>query len=74
MNVKRKADSEAVRQARVRQLFIARYHRDNRTANYVLAFFGWLQAHFPELLPKRKQGDHYQHLKRDLNGLYDPQT
>jgi hypothetical protein len=64
-----KNDSEALRVARVRQLFGVRSPKE-RTENGVLLFFGWLQQHHPELLPKGKQGDPYQHLKSDLKGLY----
>ena len=56
----------------MRQLFVAR-HPNNRTANDVLVFFGWLQQHSADLLPPG-QGDPYQHLKVDLSGLYDSQT
>ena len=68
-----KKDPEDFRQHRVRQLFVARYP-GKPPANDVLAFFGWLEGHYPELLPKEKQGDPYQHLKSDLHGLYDEQT
>ena len=61
-----KKDAEAVRQARVRQLFEA---REDRTENGVLKFHGWLHEHLSELLP-RGRGDLYKHLKVDLSGLY----
>jgi hypothetical protein len=67
MNTKK--DAEALRRARVRQLYEARPAED-RTENGVLLFFAWLQEHYPELLPQGKQGDPYQHLKVDLCGLY----
>jgi hypothetical protein len=61
-------DSEAVRLARVRQLFEAR-PSEERTETGVLLFYGWLEKHHPELLPTGP-GDPYQHLKVDLRGLY----
>jgi hypothetical protein len=54
----------------VRQLFEARYGEE-RTETGVLLFFAWLEKHHRELLPLEKQGDLYQHLKGDLEGLYD---
>jgi hypothetical protein len=63
----KKEEAEAVRRARVRQLFEAR--PIERTETGVLLFYGWLTQHHPELLPKRP-GDVYKHLKEDLNGLY----
>jgi hypothetical protein len=68
MAVSRK-DSEAVRVARVRQLWQAREPKQ-RTATDVLIFYGWLEQHYPDLL-KRGKGDPYQHLKVDLSGLVD---
>jgi hypothetical protein len=68
----KKIDPEAVRHARVRQLWEARSPKE-RTATDVVIFHGWLQEHFPELLPRGK-GDSYQHLKVDLQGLIMPQT
>ena len=65
-----KNDPEEVRVAQVRQLFTARYTNEKRTGNDVFAFFGWLQGHFPHLLPKPAHGDPYQYLKSDLNGLF----
>jgi hypothetical protein len=60
--------TEAVRLARVRQLFEA---REDRTENGVLKFYGWLHENHSELLPTPKQGDAFQHLKVDLKGLYE---
>jgi hypothetical protein len=40
----------------------------------VLTFYGWLEKHRPELLPKPAHGDQYQLLKADLRELYDSQT
>ncbi len=65
-----KKDSEAVRRARARQLWAARSPKE-RTATGVLIFYGWLEEHYPELLPPGK-GDPYQHLKVDLSGLILP--
>ncbi len=59
-----------MRQARVRQLWQARSSKE-RTATGVLIFYGWLDEHFPELLPQGK-GDPYQHLKVDLAELVLP--
>lgn len=70
MTHKAKNDPEAVRIAQVRQLFKAHYPNEERTGNDVFAFFGWLEGHRPKLFPKPKQGDPYQFLKTDLNGLY----
>ena len=59
-----------MRVARVRQLFEARF-AEERTETGVLLFYAWLEKYHPELLPRRKQGDLYQHLKVDLTGLYE---
>ena len=64
-------NSEKLRVARVRQLFTARYPNAKRTGNDAFAFFGWLEGHYPELLPKPAHGDPYQFLKGDLQGLYE---
>jgi hypothetical protein len=52
-----KNDTEAVRRARVRQLFEALPLGD-RTENAVMKFHGWLHQHHPELLPQGR-GDLY---------------
>lgn len=62
-------DSEALRRERVRQLFVARCPV-KRTANDVLNFFLWLKRCGPDLLPRDKEGDVYQQLKGDLDGIY----
>jgi hypothetical protein len=62
-------DKEEVRRARVRQLFEARYPGE-RTETDVLAFYGWLKEHHPELLPRKRHGSRYQDFKSDLYGLY----
>ncbi len=63
-----KKEFEAVRLARVRQLFEARPFGEH-TETEILKFYGWLHQHYPELLPN-KHGDPIQHLKVDLSGLY----
>ena len=60
---------EGVRRVRVRQLFTARYPNEP-TTNEVSAFFGWLAGHYPHLVPREKQGDPYQQLQSDLQGLF----
>jgi hypothetical protein len=62
-------DPEAVRRARVRQLFTAR-HPKEATEDDVFLFSKWLQQHYPAMLPKGKRGDPYQDLSADLDGLY----
>jgi hypothetical protein len=65
-----KKDSEALRVTRVRQLWQALYPPKVRTETKVLDFYGWLQQHRPDFLPRpRGKGDPYQHLKADLKGL-----
>ena len=64
-----KQDAEAVRVARVRKLFEARF-AEERTETGVLLFYAWLEKYHRELLPKERQGEPYQHLKVDLTGLY----
>jgi hypothetical protein len=59
---------EAVRRTRVRQLFEARPSSEH-TETGVLLFYEWLQEHHPKLVPT-EQGDAYQRLKMDLEGLY----
>ena len=61
-------DSDALRREHVRQLFVVRCPV-KRTANDVLNFFLWLRQCGPDLL-QSKQGDAYQRLKVDLDGLY----
>jgi hypothetical protein len=65
-----RVENKAVRQARVRQLFVTRYP-NKPTADDVVTFLGWLEGHYPHLLPQEKQGDLYQQLKSDLSGLYE---
>ena len=66
---KKPNDPEAVRRARLRQLFTARIP-EKTTGDDVFLFFKWLQQHYPEMLPKGKHGDPYQRLRVDLNRLY----
>jgi hypothetical protein len=62
-------DPEEVRVAQVRQLFGAGSYTHSGTG--VLIFFAWLERNRPELLPKDKVGDPYEHLKVDLAGLFE---
>lgn len=61
-------DPEAVRVAQVRQLFSAGSYPHSGTG--ALIFFAWLENNRPELLPKDKLGDAFEHLKVDLAGLF----
>jgi hypothetical protein len=64
--------AETLRRNRVRQLF-QHLAPDQRTEGEILAFYGWLKQHHPELLPVPSCGrDPYQHLKVGLTGLYKP--
>jgi hypothetical protein len=63
--MKKPHDSEAVRRARGRQLFMAR-HPKEVTEDDVFLFFKWLQQHHPEMLMKGNHGDPYQNLRADL--------
>ena len=60
---------DAMRQKRVRWLFVTRHPRE-RTRNNVLRFFLWLRQNHPELLSHENHRDPYEHLKLDLNGLF----
>ena len=62
-------DVEVSRRERVRELFVVQCPT-KRTANDVLHFFLWLRQCGPDLLPRSKQGDVYQQLKVDLDGLF----
>ena len=64
----RSKNVEAVRLARVRQLFQARMS-EAQTETGVLLFYVWLQKHCPQLLPSGP-ADQYEHLRVDLKGLY----
>jgi hypothetical protein len=56
------------RRNEVRRLFQTIY--PNATATEVLTFFEWLEANSPDLLPPDQNGDQYQLLKSDLEGLW----
>jgi hypothetical protein len=60
-------DVEALRVARVRQLFVSGPFE--HTESGVLRFDEWLLRPYPHLLPTGI-GDPYQHLKADLMGPY----
>ncbi len=60
-------DPEAVRRARVRQLFVS--CPTEHTERGVLLFYTWLEKRYPHLLPTGP-GDPHQQLKADLDGLY----
>jgi hypothetical protein len=62
-------DMEAMRLARVRQLF-GEFQNNDRSETGVLKFYCWLQDHYPHLLPPAHVGDAFEHLKVDLSGLY----
>ena len=53
----------------MRQLFQARL-AEELTETGVLLFYSWLKKYHPELLPRQKDDDPYQHLRTDLEGLY----
>ena len=63
----KKKEAEAMRRARVRQLFEA-WPLGDRSENAVMKFHGWPHQHHPDLLP-RGRGDLYKRLKVDLGGL-----
>jgi hypothetical protein len=62
-------DIEALRRARVRQLFQA-LPSEARTEDGIMKFYGWLQLKHPELLPRTRNGDPYQFVMAELSGLY----
>ena len=62
MAVKRKV-SERVQ--KLTAVWLAR-PPEERTANHVLSFYGWLEENHPELL-RRGHGDPYQHLQAELS-------
>jgi hypothetical protein len=59
------------RVARVRALWLERTPEEKRTGNEVRAFYGWLEQNRPDLLSPGVGDTGYQHLKSDLNGLFD---
>jgi hypothetical protein len=64
-----KRDSEALRRARVRQLFET-LQSTELTETGVLLFYRWLDKYHPELLVGKEQDDPYEHLRMELEGLY----
>jgi hypothetical protein len=58
-------ESEAVRQARVRQLWKERPAAEHNSETGIQSFFQWLESHYPELIP-HGQGDGYQRLRAEL--------
>lgn len=62
---------ELDRRRTVRQLWLERYTEDQRTGHHVLAFHLWLEQNRPELLHQGHGDLAYQHLKSDLDGLWE---
>jgi hypothetical protein len=56
------------RRNEVRRIFQTIY--PNGTAAEVLLFYAWLEENGPDLLPPVDQGDQFQRLKADLEGLW----
>jgi hypothetical protein len=65
-----KNDPEAVRVARVRQLWLIRPAKE-RTYVGALNFLQDLERRFPQLL-RRGSADPFQYLKEDLDGVISP--
>ena len=61
---------ESERRRSVRQLWQERYSEDERTGRNVLGFHRWLEQNRPELLHQGHGDLAYQHLKSDLDGLW----
>ena len=59
---------DTARRNEVRRLFQTIY--PNATAVEVLTFFAWLEANSPDLLPPDNQGNQFQLLKSDVEGLF----
>jgi len=59
---------DTARRNEVRRLFQTIY--PNATAAEVLTFFAWLEANSADLLPPDDQGNQFQLLKSDLEGLF----
>jgi hypothetical protein len=59
---------DTARRNEVRRLFQTIY--PNATAAEILTFFEWLDANSPDLLPSDHQGNQFQLLKSDLEGLW----
>jgi len=62
---------ESKRVARVRALWVERTPEEKRTGTEVLTFYGWLEQNRPDLLSAGVGDARYQHLKAELNGLFD---
>jgi hypothetical protein len=60
---------DTTRRNEVRRLFQTIY--PNGTAAEVLTFFAWLEANSPDLLPPDRDGNQYQLLKSELEGLWE---
>ena len=59
---------DTARRNEVRRLFQTIY--PNATAAEILTFFEWLEANSPDLLPPDNQGNQFQLLKSDVEGLF----
>ena len=59
---------DTARRNEVRRLFQTIY--PNATAAEILTFFEWLEANSPDMLPPDDQGNQFQLLKSDLEGLF----
>ena len=59
---------DTARRNEVRRLFQTIY--PNATATEILTFFEWLDANSPDLLPPDRNGNQFQLLKSDLEGLW----
>ena len=64
-----KRDSDVLRRAHVRQLFETLLSEE-LTETGVLLFYRWLEKYHPELLARTEKNDPYQHLRKELEGLY----
>ena len=59
---------DLARRNEVRRVFQTIY--PNATAAEVLTFYAWLEENSADLLPSSSQGDQYQQLKSELQGLF----
>ena len=59
---------DTARRNEVRRLFQTIY--PNATAAEVLTFYAWLEANSADLLPSDQNGDQFQLLKAELEGLW----
>jgi|SoiMethySBSTD1v2_1073268.scaffolds.fasta_scaffold430898_2 hypothetical protein len=60
--------AEETRVSEVRRMFQKLY--PNATPNEVTTFYIWLEENGPDLLPPGNNGDSYQELKSELEGLW----